>query len=84
MLRAVVTKVMPNGNLIIQGTRFVKVNKDTHLVTFTGIVRRDDVRADNTILSEKIANAEISSDGKGQISERQRQGILAKLLSWLF
>ena len=83
-MTVVVQKVMPNGNLVIKGTRFVKVNKETQLVTLTGVVRRDDVKPDNTVLSEKIAEAQISSDGKGQIADRQRQGILTRLLSWLF
>ena len=74
-MSAVVVKVMPNGNLVIKGTRNVKVNKDTQLVTLMGVVRVDDVRTDNTILSEKIANAEITTDGKGQIADRQRQGL---------
>ncbi len=83
-MTVVVQKVMPNGNLVIKGTRFVKVNKETQLVTLTGVVRLDDVKPDNTVLSEKIADAQISSDGKGQIADRQRQGILTRLLSWLF
>lgn len=83
-MTVVVQKVMPNGNLVIKGTRFVKVNKETQLVTLTGVVRLDDVKPDNTVLSEKIAEAQISSDGKGQIADRQRQGILTRLLSWLF
>ena len=83
-MTVVVQKVIPNGNLVIKGTRFVKVNKETQLVTMTGVVRLDDVKPDNTVLSEKIAEAQISSDGKGQIADRQRQGILTRLLSWLF
>lgn len=83
-MTCLVKEVMPNGNLIIEGTRFVRVNKDTQAVTLTGVVRREDVQPDNTVLSEKIANAEIRTDGKGQISDRQRRGILTRLLDWLF
>ncbi len=83
-MTAVVINVLPNGNLVIKGTRYVKVNKDTQLVSLTGLVRREDVQPNNTVLSEKIANAEVTTDGKGQIADRQRQGILTRLLSWLF
>lgn len=83
-MSAVVKKVMPNGNLVIEGTRYVKVNKDTQTFVLSGIVKPDSVRPDNTILSESIAEAEIRAEGKGAISERQRKGILSRLLDWLF
>ncbi len=83
-MTCIVKNVLPGGNLVIEGTRFVRVNKDTQMVTLTGVVRREDVQPDNTVLSEKIANAEIRTDGKGQISDRQRKGILTRLLDWLF
>ena len=83
-MTVVVRKVLPNGNLQIEGARTVHVNKDSQLVHLTGLVRPDDIAADNTILSEKIADAVIRSEGKGQIADRQRQGFFTKLLSYLF
>ena len=83
-MTVVVRKVLPNGNLQIEGARTVHVNKDSQLVHLTGMVRPDDIAADNTILSEKIADAVIRSEGKGQIADRQRQGIFTKILSYLF
>lgn len=83
-MTAVVKQVMPNGNLVIEGTRWVHINKDTQVFTLTGIVRRDDVRSDNTVFSEHIAEAEIKATGSGAISDRQRRGILTRLLDWLF
>jgi flagellar L-ring protein precursor FlgH len=79
-----VKKVLPNGLLAIEGSRWLKVNKDTQLVKLTGFVRPDDVLADNTVLSERIAEAQIRSEGSGQIADRQRQGIITRLLSILF
>jgi flagellar L-ring protein precursor FlgH len=83
-MEVVVTQVLPNGNLKIEGVRRVTVNKDLQLVRLTGIVRPDDVQSDDTIPSERIANAEIRTEGKGQIGDRQRQGIFTKILSYLF
>lgn len=83
-MTVVVRKVLPGGNLEIEGARSVRINKDTQIVKLTGIIRPDDIAADNTILSEKIANAIINADGKGQIADRQRQGIFTKILSYLF
>jgi len=83
-MSAVVKKVMPNGNLVIEGTRYVKVNKETQTFVLSGVIKPDSVRPDNTVLSESIAEAEIRADGKGAISERQRKGILSRLLDWLF
>lgn len=83
-LSAVVREVLPNGNLVIEGTRWVMVNKEVQSVVLTGIIRRDDVRSDNTVLSEDIANAEIRAEGKGVIADRQRRGFITRLLDWLF
>lgn len=83
-MTVVVRKVLPNGNLQIEGARTVHVNKDSQLVHLSGIVRPDDIAADNTVFSEKIADAIIRSEGKGQIADRQRQGIFTKILSYLF
>jgi flagellar L-ring protein FlgH len=83
-MTVVVTKVFSNGTMEIQGTRSVRVNKDTKNIILTGLVRKEDVLADNTIASEKIANAVLKTDDKGQIAERQRRGFLTHLLDWLF
>lgn len=83
-LAAVVVEVMPGGNLVIEGTRTLVTNKQTQLLTLRGIVRRDDIRPDNTVLSSNIAEAEIRMEGKGSIADRQRKGILTQIIDWLF
>jgi len=83
-MSAVVKKVFPNGTMLIEGTRQVIVNKETQTFRLSGIVRREDVRSDNTVRSESLAEAEIRMDGKGAISDRQRRGFLTRLLDWLF
>lgn len=79
-----VVEITPTGNMIIEGTRGIRVNKESQLFFLTGVIRPDDIRSDNTVLSESIAEAEIRVDGKGQISDRTRKGILTRLLDWLF
>jgi flagellar L-ring protein precursor FlgH len=83
-IAVVVKDVTPEGNLLIEGTKWIKVNKESQNLTLTGIVRTDDVQPGNTVLSQNIANAKISVDGKGLIADRQRRGILTRLLEWIF
>lgn len=83
-IAVVVKQVLPNGNLVVEGSRVVKVNKDLQIYRLTGMVRRDDIRVDNTVLSTNVANADIETDGKGLIGDRQRRGILTRILDWLF
>jgi len=79
-----VKEVLPNGNLVVEGNRVVKINKEDQLITFTGVVRVDDVKADNTVASANVADAKITNLGKGAAADRQRKGILTRLLDWLF
>ena len=81
---AIVREVLPNGNMIIEGTRDMKVNKEVQMLVISGVIRRDDVNPDNTITSEKLAMAEIRSESKGIIGDRQRRGFLTRILDWLF
>lgn len=83
-ITAIVKKVLPNGNMLIEGHRDIVYNKDTQTLKLTGIIRREDISPTNTILSTQIANAEIRAVGKGQITDRQRRGLLMRLLDWLF
>ena len=83
-LTAEVVAVTPTGNLIIEGTRKLIINRETQTFKVTGIVRRDDIAPDNTVLSESIAQAEIRVEGKGQIANKQKQGFLSQLFDWLF
>jgi flagellar L-ring protein precursor FlgH len=83
-MTVIVKKVLPNGNLVIEGTRSIKTNKDTQTFKLTGTIRQDDIRSDNSILSASISDAHIEVDGKGQIADRQRRGILTRMLDWLF
>ncbi|MEP0944751.1 MAG: flagellar basal body L-ring protein FlgH [Rhizobiaceae bacterium] len=69
---AVVTRVLPNGNLIVRGSQEVRLNAELRILTIAGIVRPTDIGPNNTISYERIAEARVSYGGRGHISNMQR------------
>lgn len=83
-MSCLVTEVLPNGNLVIEGTRDVRTSDETLQLQLTGVIRPQDVNADNEIPSELIANAEISVKGRGIITRTQRVGVITQILQTVF
>lgn len=69
---AVITDRLPNGNLVIGGSQEVRINNELRELLVSGVIRPEDVAADNTIAHTKIAEARISYGGRGDISQVQR------------
>lgn len=83
-ITARVTHVMPNGNLLIQGTRSIQLNRETQYISIQGIIRPEDVSSTNVILSTYVADAVIELDGYGVIGDKQSPGWLARVIDWVW
>ncbi len=79
-ISARVVQVLPGGNLLIQGSRELRINNETQYLILSGVVRPQDISPDNTISSTKIADARIEYTGGGMLSEKQRPAWFARLL----
>jgi len=75
----IVTDILPNGNLLIEGIRSTGFSKERQYMVLHGMVRGDDVSASNTVASSLIANVTIDFVGEGELSSASRKGWLLKL-----
>jgi flagellar L-ring protein precursor FlgH len=72
VIAGVVTKVLPNGNLIVQGRQEVRVNFELRELVISGIIRPEDIARDNTVLLSQMAEARVSYGGHGQLTDVQQ------------
>jgi flagellar L-ring protein precursor FlgH len=82
-ISAQVVAVHPDGMLEISGAQSLTVNGEHQRIRLSGLVRPEDVAADNTVWSNRIANADLELDGVGSVSESQRQSIVYRVFKWL-
>ncbi len=81
-ISATVKEVLPNGDLLLEGTREIVVNDDVQTITVSGVIRPQAINSDNSVLSTYIANARITYVGKGPTA--QRPGIITRILQTPF
>lgn len=83
-LSCLVTDVLPNGNLVIEGTRDIQTSEETLQLQLTGVIRPQDVNANNQVPSNLVANAELAIKGKGALTRTQKTGVITKILQTIF
>jgi flagellar L-ring protein precursor FlgH len=81
-ITARVMQVLPNRNLVIRGTRQVRVNNENQWIAIQGVIRPEDITSGNVVLSTYIADARIELNGQGPVSDKQVPGWLARVLDW--
>lgn len=80
-LSAQVVRVLPNGDLVIEGSKKIRVNTEEEEITLSGIIRVEDILADNTILSTYIHNADIKYRGDLKFSDKEKPGFITRLIT---
>ncbi len=78
-----IKKVLPNGDLYIEGAKVVMINQEESHLYLSGVVRRSDIQADNTVMSNLIADAHVEYAGRGPLDGAQKPGWFSRALNWL-
>ena len=82
-LSVIVRDVLPNGDLIVEGEQWMRVNGERTRIGVRGRVRPADISGQNAVLSSRIADAQIDYDGRGFVSRSARPGLLNRIFSFL-
>lgn len=82
-IAATVVDVLPNGTVILEARKTIRTNNDVWQYSLTGRIRSEDVLANNTVLSENIADLDIIKRESGKIRDSAKRGILMTLYDWL-
>jgi flagellar L-ring protein FlgH len=83
-VQAVVETVLPNGTLFVRGRKVITVNHEDQIVELSGFVRPDDIRINNTVASELLADAKIKYLGDGVVGDKQYVGWGTRVLDWVW
>ncbi|MDD2998475.1 MAG: flagellar basal body L-ring protein FlgH [Erysipelotrichia bacterium] len=83
-ITATVLEVMTNGNLLVEGSRSIVVNRETQIMRVRGVARPRDVDASNSINSKLLADAQIKFDGRGVVGRANRPGLMTQFIDVIF
>jgi flagellar L-ring protein precursor FlgH len=78
-----ISKVMPNGTMLVKGEKQLTLNRGDEFIQISGIVRQADIGPDNRVPSTRVADARITYTGKGEIARASRQGWLQRFFSMI-
>jgi flagellar L-ring protein FlgH len=81
---AVVTAVNPSGTLSIKGERQLQINGEDDTIRLSGVVRPEDINSNDMVDSSQVADLEVSMSGRGQIRDKQGNGLGTRLFDWLW
>lgn len=79
-----VRDVLPNGELLVSGEQLIEFNEENQHIKIEGRVRPEDISADNTIISTRLADSKITYVGDGLLGQQQKPGIISRFFTWLF
>lgn len=82
-LTAEIIDVKPNGTLVLEGRGTIKHDEETSEITITGTCRKEDVTADNTVLSTQLAELSVAVANQGALKDTATRGLIPRLLDWL-
>lgn len=77
-----VQSVAPNGDLYVKGKQWIQFNDEKQQIALEGKIRPEDIAPNNTVLSTRVGDAQISYAGRGVLGENQRPGLISRILSW--
>ncbi len=80
-LTVTVIDVQANGNLVVQGDKTLKLNQGDELVHVSGVIRPADIATNNTVTSDRLADARITYSGKGVVNSSNSMGWLARFFN---
>jgi flagellar L-ring protein precursor FlgH len=82
-----VAEILPNGNLLVRGEKWMELNNGDEFIRISGLVRPEDIQPDNSVISTRLANARISYSGKGAFADVNRMGWMSRFFNseyWAF
>jgi flagellar L-ring protein precursor FlgH len=83
-ITATVMEMLANGNLLLEGTRSIRINHETQLMRVKGVARPRDIDANNQINSKLLADGQIKFDGNGAVDRVNKPGVITQLINVIF